>query len=150
MEGKIKLRIGRKSSFWNRSYKVFLNGNFVGNIDYKNSQISFGANTGNNFLLVKSKTFEKELNLNITDDKMIHPVEITDNWIANNSEFKSFKLMNGLKIVFLIVNTLTFFYLTLIKNKNLTLSIVIPIVILFSLGSSFKKTDPFDLEYKKF
>jgi hypothetical protein len=50
MEGKIKLRIGSKSSFWNRRYKVFLNGNSVGNMDYKNSQIYFGANKGNNLL----------------------------------------------------------------------------------------------------
>lgn len=150
MEGKIKLRIGSKSSFWNRRYKVFLNGNSVGNIDYKNPQISFGVNTGNNLLLVKSKTFEKELNLNITDDKIIFPVEITENWGANNSGFKPSKLMYGLKIGFLIVYALTFSYLTLIKNKNMTPSIFIPIIILFSLGSSYKKTDPFDLDYKKF
>ena len=148
MEGKIKLRIGSKSSFWNRRYKVFLNGNSVGNIDYKNSQISFGANKGNNLLLVKSKTFEKELNLDITDDKIIFPVEITENWGANHSKFKLSKLMNGLKIGFLIVLTFTFSYLTLIENKNMTP--FIPIVIIISLGSFFKKTDPFDLEYKKF
>ena len=71
MEGKIKLRIGSKSSFWNRRYKVFLNGNSVGNIDYKNSQISFGANKGNNLLLVKSKTFEKELSTPILSGAVV-------------------------------------------------------------------------------
>jgi hypothetical protein len=101
-------------------------------------------------LLVKSKTFEKELNLNITDDKIIFPVEITENCGVNNSEFKPSKLMYGLKIGFSIVYALTFFYLKLIKNKNMTPSIFIPMVLLISLGSSFKKTDPSDLYYKKF
>ena len=88
--------------------------------------------------------------MNITDDKIIFPVEITENWGVNNLQFKPSELMYGLKIGFLIVYTLTFSYLTLIKNKNMTPSIFIPIVILISLGLSFKKTDPFDLNYKKF
>jgi hypothetical protein len=100
--------------------------------------------------LVKSKTFEKELNLNITDEKLIFPVEITENWGANNSEFKTSKLLYGLKIGFLIVYALVISYLTLIKNKNMTFSLIIPIIILISFGSSFKKTTPFDLDYKKF
>ena len=150
MEGKIKLRIGSKSSFWNRRYKVFLNGNSVGNIDYKNPQISFGANMGNNLLLVKSKTFEKELNLNITNDKLIFPFEIKENWDANNSKFKPSKLIDGLKIGFLIVYILTFSYITIIMNKNMAPSIFIPIIILISLNSSFKRTAPFELDYKKF
>ena len=71
MEGKIKLRIGSRSSFWNQRYKVFLNGKLVGYVDYKNSQIAFGAQIGSNKLLVQNKTFEKELNLNLTNEKSI-------------------------------------------------------------------------------
>jgi hypothetical protein len=150
MNGKIKLRIGSKSSFWNRRYKVYLNGNIVGNIDYKNPQIAFDANIGNNLLMVQNKTFEKELNLQITTEKTIFPIELKENWNSNTSESQTYKLLLGLKIGFLIAYALIFAYLTIIENKKITSSLIIPSIILISLGLSNKKTEPFDLNFKKF
>jgi hypothetical protein len=72
-----------------------LNGNLVGNIDYKNPQIGIEVNKGNNILLVQNKTFEKKLNLKITNEKIIFPIEIAENWTTINSKTKTSKLIQG-------------------------------------------------------
>ncbi|MBC5840044.1 hypothetical protein H8R23_01385 [Flavobacterium sp. F-380] len=148
MKGKI--RIGSKASFWNRRHELFLNGESVGNLDCKNLQIALQANTGSNKLAVKSKTFEKVLDLNITNENLIHPIEIIENWKENNSEFKNHKVIKGLTIGFVLTYALGIAYLTIFKSKELTYSILIPFLFLIALRSSFKKTYSFDLELKKF
>ena len=117
---------------------------------YKNPQIAFDANIGNNLLMVQNKTFEKELNLQITTEKTIFPIELKENWNSNTSESQTYKLLLGLKIGFLIAYALIFAYLTIIENKKITSSLIIPSIILISLGLSNKKTEPFDLNFKKF
>ena len=150
MKGKIKIRIGSKASFWNRIYELFLNGEAVGNLDCKNLQIALQANAGSNKLVVKSKTFKKVLDLNITNENLIYPIGIIENWKENNSEFKNHKVIKGLTIGFVLTYALGIAYLTIFKNKELTYSILIPFLFLIALRSSFKKTYSFDLELKKF
>lgn len=116
---------------------MFLNVKLVGNVDYKNPKIAFGVNTGTNKLLVKNNTFEKELNLNITNEKLIFHLEITENWSTNGSTYNATKFIIGLKIEFLISYALTFVSMTIIENKNVTFLLILPSIILISLGSKW-------------
>jgi hypothetical protein len=150
MNGKVKLRIGSKSSFWNRRYKVSLNGNFVGSIDYKNPNIYFEANIGDNKILLQTKTYQKELNLTVTEENMIIPIEITENWGAKKSQSTTAELMFGIQIGVLIAYTLFYVYMIVNKGKYFTPSLIIPASILISLLSSTRKTEPFELHFKKF
>lgn len=150
MEGKIKIRIGSKASFWNKRYTLFLDEDLVGQIDYKNPQIVFGATIGSHKLVVKGKYFEKELDLNLHKDKLVLPIELNESCFSQNSENRMSKILQGVNIGFLIVYFITFAYFTIVENKNLNSSLIIPIILIFSLNKSPNKGNPFDLEFKNF
>ena len=79
MNGKIKLKLNQKSSINNNAYEIFIDDEFVGNVDYKNPKLDFVTNFGNHRILVKSKDFEKEHNFILSSQKIIVPIEINEN-----------------------------------------------------------------------
>ena len=60
MQGKIKLKLNQKSSIRNKKYEVFIDENFIGNIDYKSPKLDYIANIGNHKILIKGNDFEKD------------------------------------------------------------------------------------------
>ena len=60
MNGEIKLKLNQKSSIKNRTYEVYIDENFIGNVDYKNPKLDFVTTLGNNKIRVKENDCEKE------------------------------------------------------------------------------------------
>ena len=103
MNGKIKLKLNQKSSIKNNMYEVFIDGNFIGNIDYKNPKLDFITNLGTHKILVKGKDFQIEQNFNLSSRKIVLPIEINENlfWTKQSTELP--KIVNGFVVGFLLV-----------------------------------------------
>ena len=111
VNGKIKLKLNQKSSIRNNIYEVFIDGNFIGIIDYKNPKLDFITNLGNHKILVKGKDFEKEHNFILSSQKIIVPIEINENFFWTKTSAELPKLMNGFLIGLLLVYALVITFL---------------------------------------
>lgn len=151
IDSKINLQINGISSFWNKRYKVYLNDNFVGNLDYKNHKIGIWSKVGNQKLVVKRKDFEKELELILTADRNIITVNIDENTSisAVKSNVKFAKILKVLSIGFMVSYLAAILLLTVYAdyNVNPALYFLTSIVILTALFRPKNKL-PFDLKVK--
>ena len=141
IDAKINLQINGISSFWNKRYKVYLNDDFIGNLDYKNSKIGIWSKVGTQKLVVKRKDFEKELNVGLTTDKNIVNVNINENVKDSSQLVKG--IVVGIFIVFFAISLYSFFF------NALNIALIIPVFLL--IGLIFSKSNenvPFDLKVK--
>ena len=147
MNGKIKLKLNQKSSIRNNIYEVFIDGNFIGIIDYKNPKLDFITNLGNHKILVKGKDFEKEHNFILSSRKIIVPIEINENlfWTKTSAELP--KLMNGFLIGFLLVYALVITFLLYTKEIEFKYPLIIPLALLL-FSNAFSKKQKFELNFK--
>jgi hypothetical protein len=151
IDAKINLQINGISSFWSKRYKVYLNDNFVGNLDYKNAKIGVWSKVGTQKLTVKRKDFEKELEVILTAEKHIITVNIDENAFAAAC-YSKFRYSQMLKRT---VQGLTFLYLLFViysiiyERIENNFSLIIWFIILSSLAFSKPKNKlPFDLRIK--
>ena len=126
MNGKIKLKLNQKSSIRNNIYEVFIDGNFIGIIDYKNPKLDFITNLGNHKILVKGKEFQKEQNFNLSSRKIVLPIEINENFFWTNQSPELPKIMNGFVVGFLLVYSVIITYLFTKINSSQSPYFVFP------------------------
>lgn len=141
IDAKINLQINGISSFWNKRYKVYLNDDFIGNLDYKNSKIGIWSKVGTQKLVVKRKDFEKELKVGLTTDKNIVTININENVKDSSQLVKG--IVVGIFIVFFAISLYSFFF------NALNIALIIPVFLL--IGLIFSKSNenvPFDLKVK--
>ena len=148
MDGKIKLKLNQKYSIKNNIYEVFIDENFVGNVDYKNPKLDFCNNFGNHKILVKGEDFEKEQNFVLSSRKIILPIEINENmfWTKQSTELP--KIMNGIIIGFLVVYAFIITYLLYNKEIEFIYPLIIPFFILLFVNSSLRNNQKFQLNFK--
>ena len=147
MNGKIKLKLNQKSSIRNNIYEVFIDGNFIGIIDYKNPKLDFITNLGNHKILVKGKDFEKEHNFILSSRKIIVPIEINENFFWTKTSAELPKLMNGFLIGFLLVYALVITFLFYTKEIEFKYLLIIPLALLL-FSNAFSKKQEFELNFK--
>ncbi len=147
MNGKIKLKLNQKSSIRNNIYEVFIDGNFIGIIDYKNPKLDFITNLGNHKILVKGKDFEKEHNFILSSRKIIVPIEINENFFWTKTSAELPKLMNGFLIGFLLVYALVITFLFYTKEIEFKYLLIIPLALLL-FSNAFSKKQKFELNFK--
>lgn len=144
IDAKIYIQINGSSSFCNNRYKVYLNDNFVGNLNYKKHKVGVWTKTGNQKILVKRKDFEKDLELNITSRKKIMTVNIDESSSVNYSP-----LLKGLMIGVFITFFAVMIYRVLFTTVELNAAVMILFLILtISVFSKSKEKFPFDLNVK--
>lgn len=149
MNGKIKLKLNQKSSIKNNVYEVFIDGNFIGNIDYKNPKLDFITNLGNHKILVKGKDFEKEQNFNLNSRKIVLPIEINENffWAKQSAELP--KIMNGIVVGFLLVYAVIITYLLYIQEIEFMYPLILPFfLLLLFINSSLRNNQKFQINFK--
>ena len=148
MDGKIKLKLNQKYSIKNNIYEVFIDENFVGNVDYKNPKLDFVTTFGNHKILVKGEDFEKEQNFVLSSRKIILPIEINENmfWTKQSTELP--KIMNGIIIGFLVVYAFIITYLLYNKEIEFIYPLIIPFFILLFVNSSLRNNQKFQLNFK--
>jgi len=145
IDAKINLQINGISSFWNKRYKVYLNDNLVGNLDYKNHKIGIWSKVGMQKLVVKRKDFEKELDVNLTADKHIITVNIDENVSLNYSSQLLKGIVIGIFIVFFAITLYSFFFIT----TELNIALIMPFFLFIGLAfSNTQENLPFDLKVK--
>ncbi len=141
IDAKINLQINGISSFWNKRYKVYLNDDFMGNLDYKNSKIGIWSKVGTQKLVVKRKDFEKELKVGLTTHKNIVTVTIDENVKDSSQLVKG--IVIGVFIVYFSITLYSFFF------NELNIALMIPFFLF--IGLVFSKSNenvPFDLKVK--
>ena len=148
MNGKIKLKLNQKSSIRNNIYEVFIDGNFIGIIDYKNPKLDFITNLGNHKILVKGKDFQKEQNFNLSSRKIVLPIEINENFFWTKQSPELPKIMNGIIVGFLMVYALIITYLLYTKEIEFMYPLIIPFLLLLFTSSSLKNNQKFQLNFK--
>jgi len=148
MNGKIKLKLNQKSSIRNNIYEVFIDGNFIGIIDYKNPKLDFITNLGNHKILVKEKDFQKEQNFNLSSRKIVLPIEINENFFWTKQSPELPKIMNGIIVGFLMVYALIITYLLYTKEIEFMYPLIIPFLLLLFTSSSLKNNQKFQLNFK--
>jgi F0F1-type ATP synthase assembly protein I len=143
IDAKINLQINGISSFWNKRYKVYLNDNFVGNLDYKNSKIGIWSKVGTQKLIVKRKDFEKELQVNLTSNQNIITINIDENVNYSSQLLKG--IVIGIFIGFFAIMLHSFFF----NKTKLNIALIIPFFLFIGLAFSKSKENlPFDLKVK--
>lgn len=148
MNGKIKLKLNQKSSIYNNRYEIFVDGNFIGNIDYKNPKIDFITNFGNHKILVKEKDFEQEHNFNLSSRKLVLPIEINENFFWSKSNNNLPKLLNGILLGFLIGYALLILFLIVTEKIEIMYPLLLPFALLFFVNSLGKSSSKFELNFK--
>ncbi len=147
MNGKIKLKLNQKSSINNNAYEIFIDDEFVGNVDYKNPKLDFVTNFGNHRILVKSKDFEKEHNFILSSQKIIVPIEINENFFWTKTPGELPKLVNGFIIGLLLVYTLVITFLLYKNEIDFKYPLIIPLFLLL-FTNAFYKNQKFELNFK--
>ncbi len=148
MNGKIKLKLNQKSSIKNRIYEVFIDENFIGNVDYKNPKLDFVTTLGNHKILVKGNDFEKEQNFVLSSRKLILPIEINENFLWTKQSAELPKIMNGIIIGFLLVYAFIITYLLYTKQIEFMYPLIFPFFILLFTNSFLKNNQRFQLNFK--
>lgn len=148
MNGKIKLKLNQRSSLKNNRYEVFIDNNFIGNVDYKNPKLDFVTTLGQHKILVKGNDFEKEQNFILNSRKRILPIEINENFLWTKQSSKLPKIMNGFIIGFLLVYALVITYLLYTKQIEFIYPLIIPFFILLFTNSFFKNNQKFQIDFK--
>ena len=148
MNGKIKLKLNQKSSIKNRTYEVFIDENFIGNVDYKNPKLDFVTTLGNHKILVKENDFEKEQNFVLSSRKLILPIEINENFLWTKQSAELPKIMNGIIIGFLLVYAFIITYLLYTKQIEFMYPLIFPFFILLFTNSFLKNNQRFQLNFK--
>ena len=148
MNGKIKLKLNQKSSIKNRIYEVFIDENFIGNVDYKNPKLDFVTTLGNHKILVKENDFEKEQNFVLSSRKLILPIEINENFLWTKQSAELPKIMNGIIIGFLLVYAFIITYLLYTKQIEFMYPLIFPFFILLFTNSFLKNNQRFQLNFK--
>lgn len=148
MNGKIKLKLNQKSSLKNNRYEVFIDNNFIGNVDYKNPKLDFVTTLGQHKILVKGNDFEKEQNFILNSRKRILPIEINENFLWTKQSSKLPKIMNVFIIGFLLVYALVITYLLYTKQIEFIYPLIIPFFILLFTNSFFKNNQKFQIDFK--
>ena len=148
MNGKIKLKLNQKSSIKNRTYEVFIDENFIGNVDYKNPKLDFVTTLGNHKILVKENDFEKEQNFVLSSRKLILPIEINENFLWTKQSAELPKIMNGIIIGFLLVYALIITYLLYTKQIEFMYPLIFPFFILLFTNSFLNNNQRFQLNFK--
>ena len=148
MNGKIKLKLNQKSSIKNTTYEVFIDENFIGNVDYKNPKLDFVTTLGNHKILVKGNDFEKEQNFVLSSRKLILPIEINENFLWTKQSAELPKIMNGIIIGFLLVYAFIITYLLYTKQIEFMYPLIFPFFILLFTNSFLKNNQRFQLNFK--
>ena len=148
MNGKIKLKLNQKSSIKNTTYEVFIDENFIGNVDYKNPKLDFVTTLGNHKILVKGNDFEKEQNFVLSSKKLILPIEINENFLWTKQSAELPKIMNGIIIGFLLVYAFIITYLLYTKQIEFMYPLIFPFFILLFTNSLLKNNQKFQLNFK--
>lgn len=148
MNGKIKLKLNQKSSIKNTTYEVFIDENFIGNVDYKNPKLDFVTTLGNHKILVKGNDFEKEQNFVLSSRKLILPIEINENFLWTKQSAELPKIMNGIIIGFLLVYAFIITYLLYTKQIEFMYPLIFPFFILLFTNSLLKNNQKFQLNFK--
>ena len=148
MNGKIKVKLNQKSSIKNNIYEVFIDENFVGNVDYKNPKLDFVTTLGKHKILVKGKDFEKEQNFVLNSRKIILPIEINENFFWTKQPSELTKILNGFIIGFLLVYAFIITYLLYTKQVEFIYPLIIPFFLLFFTNLSLKNNHKFELRFK--
>ena len=121
-------------------------------MDYKNSKIAFGANFGKNKLVVQHKNVEQQLEVKISDNSLVVPLEINEFAFVQDPKYGSKGLLKGAQIAASLIFAFAIGYALIVQPKSNSLFVGIPIVI-FSVMYSVvfqKKVLPFELALKKF
>ena len=148
MNGKIKLKLNQKSSIKNTTYEVFIDENFIGNVDYKNPKLDFVTTLGNHKILVKGNDFEKEQNFVLSSRKLILPIEINENFLWTKQSAELPKIMNGIIIGFLLVYAFIITYLLYTKQIEFMYPLIFPFFILLFTNSFLNNNQRFQLNFK--
>ena len=148
MNGKIKLKLNQKSSIKNNIYEVFIDGNFIGNIDYKNPKLDFITNLGTHKILVKGKDFQKEQNFILSSRKIVLPIEINENLFWTNQSTELPKIMNGFVVGFLLVYAVIITYLLYTQEIKFIYPLIIPFFLLLFTNSTLRNNQKFQFNIK--
>lgn len=148
MNGKIKLKLNQKYSFFNNRYEVFVDDDYIGHVDYKNPKIDFVTNFGNHKILVKAKDFEKEHHFVLDSKKIVLPIEINENIFWSKSNENLPKVLQGVLLGFLIVYVLVITFLMTSERIEFKYALLIPFFILLFLKSFGEKNQKFELNFK--
>ena len=111
MNGKLKLKLGNRTSFNNNRYEIFLDEAFIGSLDYKNPKLDYITTLGNHKILIKDKDFEMEHHFVLSSRKLILPVEIKESYFWTQSNEKLSKFFKAFILGFLAVYFVIFAYL---------------------------------------
>ncbi|WP_434979112.1 hypothetical protein [Daejeonia sp. YH14] len=147
MQGKIKLKLNQKSSIRNKKYEVFIDENFIGNIDYKSPKLDYIANIGTHKILIKGNDFEKEENFTLSSQKIIQPIELNENIFWSKSSTELQKFVNGILIGILIVY-LFVIAIMLYDKMEINLSTILPFFLILTSISLTKNSQKFTLNFK--
>jgi len=148
MNGKLKLKINQKSSIFNNRYDIFLDNNFVGNVDYKNPKIDIVTNLGNHKILVKHKDAEKEYKFDLNSKKIIMPIEINENLFWSKSNQNIPKFLKNLLLGFLVGYSAIIIFLVISKQIEFIYPLLFPFLILFFLNSFGQRKQKFELRFR--
>ncbi|MEC5395562.1 hypothetical protein [Bergeyella sp. RCAD1439] len=148
MNGKVKLKLNQKSSIRNNIYEIFIDGNFIGNIDYKNPKLDYITRLGNHKILVKEKDFEKELNFNLGSGKRVLPIEINENlfWTKQSSGLP--QIVKGFVVGFLLVYASIITYLLYTQEIEFKYFLLIPFFLLSFINWALRNNPKFQLNIK--
>ena len=145
MNGKLKLKLGNRTSFNNNRYEIFLDEAFIGSLDNRTPKLDYITSLGNHKIVIKSDYSEVEKHFDLNSEKPILPVGIKESYFWSPTNEKLEKAIKGFLIGFLIVYTFVICFSLFFKEMPFNFIFTIPFIILVSLSSLFNKKNQFDI-----
>lgn len=85
MQGKIKFKLIKDPFFNKRAYKIFVNGNFIGEISNRKSEFDLLVSYGQQKLRIVGSKYEKVIDLSVGPSHIIKPVYISHSYVSGTS-----------------------------------------------------------------
>ena len=103
MNGKLKLKLTRRTLFKNNRYQIFLDDIFIGSLDKRTPKLDYIISLGNHKIVIKSDYSVVEKHFDLNSEKPILPVGIKESYFWSPANEKLEKAIKGFLIGFLIV-----------------------------------------------
>lgn len=145
MNGKLKLKLTRRTLFKNNRYEIFLDDIFIGSLDNRTPKLDYITSLGNHKIVIKSDYSEVEKHFDLNSEKPILPVGIKESYFWSPANEKLEKAIKGFLIVFLIVYAFVICFSLFFKEIQFNFTLTVPFIILVSLSSFFNKKNQFDI-----
>ena len=111
MRGKIKFKLVKDPFFRNRNYRVSVNGEWIGDINHRHSNLDFENDFGKYMVTISGENYAKELEVQLGHSQIVKPIYISHSYTYGKKLPLVLRyFLIGLFVVitgFLVYNTIT-------------------------------------------